>query len=388
VFSYEVVLDLVDCIYSAAQNATSWPSALEALGSATGSDAASLLYHNLQSHEGGVDVAVRVNPEARAEYDAHYHRLDPWGNSPKTPMMVGPGAILDGDQLVPRAELHRTEYYNDFAKAHDLTRVLAGTIIVDGPVVSVVSLIRGERSGPHGSDERRILEAVMPHLCRAMQMHGLLAPANAGDLYSAAMETLDRLSTGVVLVTADARALFVNRAAERMLRRRDGLTVDRGSLVAMTAHEREALRFLVRRAARQEASDALHAGGALSISRPSGRRPYYVLVSPLNRGYAPGGSLLPAVGIFVTDPEERLGSSAELLMRLFHLTEAEARLAALVGTGTLLGEAADAIGIPRDAARMQLKSIFVKTGTCRQGELVRLISRACPLLPGETHSPE
>ena len=387
-FSYEVVLDLVDRIYSAAQDATPWASALEALGSATSSDAASLLYHNLQSHEGAVDVTVRVNPEARAEYEAHYHRLDPWGNSPKTPMMVGPGAILDGDQLVPRSELYRTEYYNDFAKPHDLTRVLAGTILVDGPVVSVVSLIRGERSEPHGCDERRILKAVMPHLCRAMQMHGLLAPANAGELYSAAMETLDRLGTGVVLVTADGRALFVNRAAERMLRRRDGLIVDRGSLVAMTAHEREALRFLVRRASRKEASDALHAGGALSISRPSGRRPYNVLVSPLNRGFAPGGSLLPAVAVFVTDPEERLSSSAEVLMRLFQLTGAEAQLAAIVGTGTLLGEAADSLGIPRAAARMQLKSIFAKTGTCRQAELVRLISRACPLLPGDTRSPE
>jgi DNA-binding CsgD family transcriptional regulator len=383
VFSYEVVLDLVDRIYSAAQAAASWPSALEALGSATGSDAASLLYHNLQSHEGGVDVSVRVDPKAAADYQVHYHRLDPWGNSPKTPMMVGPGAILDGDQLVPRSELHRTEYYNDFARPHDLTRILAGTILVDGPVVSVVSLIRGERRDPHGSDERRVLEAVMPHLIRAMQMHGLLAPGGGGDLYSAAMETLDCLGTGVALVGADAHALFLNRAAERIVRRRDGVIVDRGCLSAMVPQERDALRFLVRRAARTDASDALHAGGALSISRSSGQRAYGLLVSPLNRGHAAGGPQQAAVAVFITDPEERAGSSAELLMRLFHLTASEARLAVVVGSGSLLGDAADALGIPRDAARMQMKSIFSKTGTRRQAELVRLVARACPLLPGD-----
>jgi DNA-binding CsgD family transcriptional regulator len=378
VFSYEVVLDLVDRIYSAAQDATAWPSALEALGAATASDAASLLYHNLQSHEGAVEIAVRVDPEATAQYQAHFHRIDPWGNSPKTPMMVGTGAVLDGDELVPRCELHRTEYYNDFARPHDLTRVLAGTILVDGPVVSVVSLIRGERSEPHGRDERRVLDAVLPHLTRAMQMHALLAPAG-GDLYGAAMETLDRLGAGVVLLSADARTLFVNRAAERLLRRRDGLIVDRGSFDAMTAQEREALRFLVRRAARKEAGDALHAGGALSITRPSGRRPYQVLVSPLNRGL--GGSPQPAVAVFITDPEDRACGSADVLRRLFQLTDAEARLAAMVGSGTLLGEAAEALGISRDAARSQLKSIFIKTGTTRQAELVRLIAQACPLLP-------
>ena len=383
-FSYEVVLDLVDRIYSAAQDASTWPSALEALGSATGSDAASLLYHNLQSHEGAVDIAVRVAPEAMAEYQAHYYRLDPWGNSPKTPMVVGPGAVLDGDELVPRSELHRTEYYNDFAKPHDLTRVLAGTVLMDGPVISVVSLIRGDRAEPHGGEERRILEAVLPHLIRAMQMHSLLAPAGGGDLYGAAMDTLDRLATGVALLAADARALFLNRAAERMLRRRDGLVVDRGCVAAMAAQERDALRFLIRRAARQDANDALHAGGALAVSRPSGRRPYSLLVSPLNRVHGPGGPQQPAVAVFVTDPEDRAGSSTELLMRLFQLTDAEARLVAIIATGTLLGDAADALGIGRDAARMQLKSIFTKTGTTRQAELVRLVARACPLLPPDT----
>lgn len=380
-FSYEAVLDLVDRIYAAAQAPAAWPAALEALGSATGSEAASLLYHNLQSHEGGVDVAVRVDPEARVEYEAHYHRLDPWGNSPKAPMMVAPGAIFDGDQLVPRPELQRTEYYNDFARRHDLTRILVGTILIDGPVVSVISLIRRERDEPHGREERRTLEAVMPHLIRAMQMHGLLLPAGGGDLYGAVMETLDCLGTGVALLSAGGRALFLNRAAEQMLRRRDGLLVDRGSVAAMVPQEREALRFLVRRAARQDPNDAFHAGGALAVSRPSGRRAYSLLVSPLNRGGGARGAQQPAVVLFITDPEMHSGSNTELLMRLFQLTDSEARLAAIVGTGTVLGEAAEALGICRDTARAQLKSVFAKTGTRRQAELVRLIARACPLLP-------
>src|SRR5215213_6224060 len=154
VSSYEDLLDLVDRIYVAAQDPAAWPAALECLAESTGS-AASIIYRNMAAREGGVDVAVRVAPEAAAAYHNHYHRLDPWGNSPRAAALVRCGTVVDGDELVERSELRATEYYNDFARPNRLTRVLAGTIARHGPVVSVVSLIRDDASEPHGAEERR-----------------------------------------------------------------------------------------------------------------------------------------------------------------------------------------------------------------------------------------
>lgn len=381
---FETVLALVDRIYAAAEDATLWPAALEGIGTATGSSAASILYHNLQSHDGAVDVAIGVDPGAAAAYQAYYHRLDPWGNSPRTPMLAGAGTIFDGEQLISRADLKKTAYYNEFARPYDLTRVLAGTILLDGPVISVISLLRGEEAQPHGEPDRQTLQALLPHLIRGMQMHGRLAPArSSGDVYAAALATLDSLAAGVALVDDSARALFLNRTAERLLRRRDGLFVERRTLTAANPQERDALRFLIRRAARRSAADALHAGGALSISRPSLRRPYTVLVSPLSRSGALAGANQASVAVFIADPDDRAGSTADVLMRLFKLTPAEARLATLLAAGAPLAEAADALAISRETARTQLKSIFSKTETTRQAELARLIARACPIVSSE-----
>jgi DNA-binding CsgD family transcriptional regulator len=79
--------------------------------------------------------------------------------------------------------------------------------------------------------------------------------------------------------------------------------------------------------------------------------------------------------VFVTDPEQRMATSAEILQLLFELTRAESRLAIALLDGKSLHEAAELIGVARETVRSQIKSIFQKTGTQRQGELIRLLSQ-------------
>jgi len=81
-----------------------------------------------------------------------------------------------------------------------------------------------------------------------------------------------------------------------------------------------------------------------------------------------------AIMTFVSlEPKRR--PAASLLALAFGLTPAEARLGSALATGTSLSEAADELGISRETARNQLKSVFAKTDTHRQSELVALLSR-------------
>jgi DNA-binding CsgD family transcriptional regulator len=68
----------------------------------------------------------------------------------------------------------------------------------------------------------------------------------------------------------------------------------------------------------------------------------------------------------------------DLLQRHFSLTPAEARLAVHLVAGETLRSAAVNLGISYETARTCLKSIFNKTGTCRQAELVIVILTALP----------
>jgi DNA-binding CsgD family transcriptional regulator len=64
-----------------------------------------------------------------------------------------------------------------------------------------------------------------------------------------------------------------------------------------------------------------------------------------------------------------------LLVKLFGLTSAEAKLASIIAEGVNPEQAAEELGISRETARNQLKAVFAKTATHRQSELVALLAR-------------
>jgi DNA-binding CsgD family transcriptional regulator len=78
--------------------------------------------------------------------------------------------------------------------------------------------------------------------------------------------------------------------------------------------------------------------------------------------------------------ESRMPQTAFLKNR-FGLTPAEARLVLRLMAGDSLRAAAKALGIQYETVRTHLKSIFQKTGTCRQAELVIVVVRALSELP-------
>ncbi|WP_374683654.1 helix-turn-helix transcriptional regulator, partial [Accumulibacter sp.] len=76
----------------------------------------------------------------------------------------------------------------------------------------------------------------------------------------------------------------------------------------------------------------------------------------------------------ITPFDPRRVATVQQLMSLFGLTPAEARLAKAIGIGETLEVYAENSGLKVSTVRSQLKSIFAKTGTGRQTDLVRLIS--------------
>jgi DNA-binding CsgD family transcriptional regulator len=84
-------------------------------------------------------------------------------------------------------------------------------------------------------------------------------------------------------------------------------------------------------------------------------------------------------GLLVKDvskgAKRKTGALQVRLQQALGLSSAEAQLAAALAQGTSLKTYAEASGITEGTARVQLKSVFARTGTHRQAELVALIWR-------------
>jgi DNA-binding CsgD family transcriptional regulator len=88
----------------------------------------------------------------------------------------------------------------------------------------------------------------------------------------------------------------------------------------------------------------------------------------------PGSAAGEAVSVaFLANPDTGPVSTTEVLEQLYSLTPAEAELVRMLSEGLSLDEVATARGVTMNTVRSQLKQVFSKTDTKRQGELVRLV---------------
>ena len=83
--------------------------------------------------------------------------------------------------------------------------------------------------------------------------------------------------------------------------------------------------------------------------------------------------LRPLVMLFFYHPSSAQEIDSDLLAAAFGLSHAECRIASLLADGLPLKSIADTLGVQYDTVRKQLMSIYQKTATNRQPELVRLL---------------
>jgi DNA-binding CsgD family transcriptional regulator len=81
-------------------------------------------------------------------------------------------------------------------------------------------------------------------------------------------------------------------------------------------------------------------------------------------------------GAVMFDPHRDTQPSQQIIQELYGLTNVEAEVVIALSGGLSISEASDKLHISIFTARGYLKSIFRKTGACRQSDLVRLATAA------------
>jgi DNA-binding CsgD family transcriptional regulator len=190
---------------------------------------------------------------------------------------------------------------------------------------------------------------------------------------------LDRFDRAVILLGADGRVVHVNAMADQLFE--SGRLQLRGRrLHSADAGEATALRGLI--AATLEPGARAHgvrllAGGTAAPLIASGCRLPDRRPAAFAEPQAVAALFLTPNGGSRDDFGPSGGSRDDLggvLPALFGLSRAEVRLAAALHEGFSLSEIAEQLELSRETLRTQLRSVFDKTGTRRQGTLIRLLT--------------
>jgi DNA-binding CsgD family transcriptional regulator len=365
--SNDKLLALIRMIYDTAEDASLWNPLLQRLSDLLGATVATLDLYDLEKKHGDVQACINLSPEFTEKYARYFAAKNLWLQYRRS--LIVPGRALLGQMLVPDEVLLRSEFYQDFLRHEDIFHLTGLRILERGSLAAHLSLMRPRRFEPFEPKVLSFLDVLIPHFQQAMRLHQRIVDLEACGCSQA--EVLDRMPIGVILVDSSAHVLAMNKAASEIVRAQDGLTVGTDGLQTACHRETTALRNLISAAAATTRGDGLHPGGTLRVSRPSLVRPLMVRVTPLSDRSRLFGVSIRAVAVFVSDPEAR--PTVTHLSSLYHLTPAEEAVALRLVQGQSLAEAAEDLGITLNTARTHLKHIFLKTGTQRQSDLMRLL---------------
>lgn len=353
--------DLADLIYEAAFEPDRWPEVLDRFARLAGFDSGAVMTYRGVLPIGGratgmtqqaLVVSMATSPDSTRRRMAHCLANPIFG-------------FVDGATYFP-PETHDVV---DDKRAELGLHDQVGTIIrLANDELAVMVLDRGSRGRAISADEIDLLNRYHAHFARA----ALIAARLDLERAQATTAALNALGVPAAVLSQVGRV----RASNALLETMSGVVVPLAFGGVALAHA-PANRLFQEALAQLRGS---HEGAVRSIPIPAGPdgKAFVVHMLPLRRSaydMFSGADVLVAVTQLGTG---RASANAQVLMGLFDLTPAEARLArALVG-GLALKEAATDCGVRVATARSYLDQIFRKTGTHRQSELVSLLGSAQP----------
>lgn len=219
--------------------------------------------------------------------------------------------------------------------------------------------------------EYALIHLLRSHFTRALKLnrriHEALEERNA--LEDALGNLLERLPLGIVIVDSESRVLAYNRKLYKSMSEGKGISIHDGVLCARLPTDTVRLKRLIRSVAdgKEKSTEAI------DLSDPESTTPLSILIIPFRTKPDTRSFGDKKVIVMIATPKFYLEIPTEPLMSLYKLTAAEAKLVSALVRDESLNSIAEQFGISKHTIRSQLKSVYEKTDTHRQAELVRQV---------------
>jgi DNA-binding CsgD family transcriptional regulator len=368
----------VDRIYGALEKPESWRALYEELCDAIDVKSIHMLafdkQHGTLSYSDGANLPV----QGELAYMQQYRFIDP-----RMPLILQKPLLnwTHCHEELDEEYVAQSPFYQEFLLPGG-RRYMSACKLVDNDAATVIfSTLSGIGQAPLSSKSLDFLNRLLPHISRACRI-GL-----QNFVYSTQAlvghTLVNKLRQPVILMSSGGDIVHINEAAGQLLQSTHLVRLENGRLGLPPPHHNDFLRRC------SEMEQKIKSGAAqpdtqgsqfqsMQISGNAGKEPapetlyaFFTMLAPQNVLGTFG--LRPIVMLFFYHPESAPAIDSSLLFAAFGLTPAECRIATLLAEGLSLKQIADAQGTQHETVRKQLRSIYQKTSTNRQPELIRLL---------------
>ena len=366
----ERALPLIESIYASAVEPGGWQRFAQDLSDAFGRASVAITMPHPDSELPFDVTRIRLLEDFGPVFVRHLIKGLPWGDPFDGSVKK---RFVFANERFPVLEIAQTDFYREYMQPQQLAP--------DGPIChqietpttgkyAAIVIYRRVGCRPFDDGDIALGNLLVPHLERAYAIYSRLGSVRRARV--ALAEILDRLPTGVLVFDSRRSPLIVNRSARRILDLRDGFSVENGRPRLADRREDTAFQSLLAKACNSGLVGQRGLSDVMQVSRPSGRRAFVLMVAPL-LDTPPRAAAGEAVSVaFIADQETGHYTATEVLKELYTLTDAEAELVRMLAEGRSLDQVAAARSVTINTVRSQLKQVFSKTDTNRQGDLVRL----------------
>lgn len=253
-------------------------------------------------------------------------------------------------------------------------RIAAGAIAFhNDSYLNFFGMQRSAEQPAFTREELAVFDLFLPHINRAVELYMKMGAVNREDTPERA--ALNHVQQGILIFDASFKVMFKNRTADTIISANNGLSLNDDGL--LNFREREFSReFVMSLSSAVRASlEGLNQSDVV-LCYAQGKQNLTIVVSPLTttsfelgEGGNRGGAM-----ISLYDWANRPSVSPELLQRFFGLSRAESRVSACLLSGCSLADIAEQLNRSRETVKSHLQSVYRKTQTSRQGELVALLA--------------
>ena len=360
---------VVDRIYEASLDPQQWPAALAAMARELGAESAFFFSTHSETDPGAV-LHVHNHPvEMVREFDAYWHTQDEWALAARRTGGMVAGLVVLSEDLVPREQLRRTPFFNDFLRRYDIES-MAGAVVFDGTDADrmpVTHICWYRPPGEPGFERQAstLMRRRLPHVQRALRIQRRIAQLAE----ERSRGTLGALHMAGLVLDARGAIHHCNAEGKALIDALPAGCVRHGTLRALGAR-------CVPSVAEALAACTGSTPARLHALLP-GPRPVVVgatlLRLPAEHSLPIGTSPDERFLLLVDWPRAEAGRLAATVARLFKLSPAEARVLTGLLEGASPGEIAASAGTSLTTVRTQISSLLVKTGTKGQTDLLLLL---------------
>jgi len=356
-------------IYDAAVEPALWRQALASITAYVGGSSAVLYWHDAATEKSEVLHLFNENPEYTRLYFEKYLPMNPMFPAGA---FYDVGVVSSTNDIMPVREFVETRFYKEWVKPQGIGDALSVNLEKGTTRASLLNVRMDISLGFENGGARRRMALLVPHLQRAVSIGRLFdqQKATTEELASA----LDHVEAAVVLVGADGAISFVNEPATKMLGEAKLVHARDNALRAVDENTDRLLREVFQSAASGDTSVGLR-GVAVPLT-PGSQERWFAHVLPLTSGrrQEAGRANRAVAAIFIRKGAPNVPLSVlEAIAKDYKLTASEVRVLDVLLKVKGVRQIADTLGLSQATVKTHLQSLFRKTGSSRQSDLVRLI---------------